>query len=174
VSPIIKPAILRRFLKKALNTLKGDWVILGGNVLPLLGSSVRPTSDIDLVPLGDASMAEQLQVMEICESLGLPPETANSAAGLFLKRVPGHEKKLVVVEEREGTRIMRPNAALFLRLKSARLTESDLADCIEMLRLESRTISAAERKSLRAELGRLFAAAAPEKRARIQALLDHL
>ncbi len=165
---------LKRFLKLALTKLRGDWVLLGGNVLPLLGSDIRPTTDIDFVPMGDAPSSDQLRVMEICEELGLPPEAANPAAALFLKRVAGYQKNLTLVDSTPKTRIFRPNAALFLKLKSARLSESDLLDCLEMLRIEGDTLKVTDRKNLVKTLKELLKTAESDKQKRIEELLLQL
>ena len=170
----ITRSTLGRFLKKALAELKGDWVVLGGNVLPLLGSETRPTSDIDFVPLQETDSASQLKVMEICESLGLPPEAANPAAALFLKRIPGHEKQLLLVDSSKKVRIYRPNAALFLKLKIGRFSESDLSDCLEILQLEGQTLTATDRKAIQASLKKMLTSAGADKRKRIEDLLSRL
>ena len=41
--------ILKKFLKIAGIELSGEWVLMGGTVLPLLGVDYRTTVDIDFV-----------------------------------------------------------------------------------------------------------------------------
>ena len=46
---------LRKFIGLAADSIVGDWVVIGGTVLPLLGAGNRATLDIDFVPVEDAS-----------------------------------------------------------------------------------------------------------------------
>jgi hypothetical protein len=123
MKPIDKK-LLAKFVQMAGDRLKGDWVIIGGTVLPLVGVHHRVTVDIDIVGPPDAGQEQTLVLMEICESLGLPVEAVNQAGAFFLRRIEGWERDLV-----------RPNTTLFILLKLPRLTESDLADCLELLKV---------------------------------------
>ncbi|MBF0443814.1 MAG: hypothetical protein HQK54_18040, partial [Oligoflexales bacterium] len=74
----ITEELIHSFLKLAGERLEGDWVILGGSVLPLLGINYRVTIDIDIGScLPDVSQKQILILMEIAEKLGLPVESVN-------------------------------------------------------------------------------------------------
>ena len=126
--------ILRKFLNLAGVRLKGDWVLIGGTVLPLLGVDHRITVDIDLVSLGKSSQGEMLEIMKLAADLGLPVETINSAGSYFFAKVPHSETDLVLLHQGKWARIFRPGATLFLILKVARMSESDFLDCIEWIK----------------------------------------
>ncbi len=88
--------ILQRFLKSVGDHLTGDWVIIGGTVLPLLGVDFRSTVDIDIVHLQrEQSNQQLLELMSLTEKLGLPIETINQAGALFLHRIPHFQEHLV-------------------------------------------------------------------------------
>lgn len=124
---------LHAFLKLAGDKLTGDWVIVGGSVLPMLGVDHRSTVDIDIAGPDDADMAQTLALMEIADSLGLPVEAINQAASYFLRRIDGWEQHLVPLHRGSSARLFRPDPTLFLLLKIPRLSESDLADCLAFL-----------------------------------------
>jgi hypothetical protein len=134
----ISQATVIRFLQLAGERLTGDWVIVGGSVLPLLGVDHRVTLDIDLASYDlDSSQRSMIILMDIARDIGLPVEAINQAAAYFLEKIPNWRDQLVVVQRGKSANFFRPNLILFLRLKLARLSESDLADCLEMLRLRS-------------------------------------
>jgi len=124
---------LARFIRLSGDRLKGDWVVIGGSVLPLLGVAHRVTVDIDLVGPEGATAAETLKLLELAESMGLPPEAINQAGALFLRRIKGWEQRLVLLHQGRTARLYRPDATLFIRLKLGRLSEADLTDCLVML-----------------------------------------
>lgn len=41
--------LLKEFLKRAGERLHGDWLLVGGTLLPAVGIDSRSTTDIDLV-----------------------------------------------------------------------------------------------------------------------------
>lgn len=129
MKPLTKQ-VLKKFLRLAPQTLQGEWILLGGALLPALGVETRATTDIDLVPLGEgtSSASATLALMDLALSLDLPVEAVNSAAGFFLSKIKDHRKDLVLIDESKKWRLYRPNFSLYLRLKAARLSESDLAD----------------------------------------------
>jgi hypothetical protein len=137
--------VLKKFLKLAGDRLQGDWVLIGGTVLIALEAEHRSTVDIDIVGLGNPTQEDTLRLMEIAEELRLPVESINQAGAFFLKKIDGFKKHLVPLHEGKTASIHRPDAVLYFRLKLARLTESDLADCIAFLRFASRE----ERKELK-------------------------
>lgn len=127
----IDASLLARFVRLATRRLSGDWVILGGAVLPLVGIPHRITYDIDIA--GPEGSDQSLEVLRIAESLGLPVEAVNQAGAFFLRRIEGWREHLIPVLERRRASVYRPNATLYVLTKIARLSESDLADCRKYL-----------------------------------------
>lgn len=124
---------MQEFLKLAGSRLKGDWVLLGGTVLPVLGIDYRVTVDIDLANR-DQDTSQTLELMNIAEDMGLPVETINQAGSFFLYRIPDFENKLELLHKGKSATIYRPNLELYFQLKIERLSESDTQDCLEYLR----------------------------------------
>lgn len=141
----ISSKISKRFLELAAKELKGDWVVMGGTVMILLGVKERFTVDIDLAGPKTATQAETLKLMTIAEKIGLSPEAINQAGAFFLNRIPHWEDNLVPVLKTKHFSLSRPNAFLFLQLKLGRLTESDLSDCLNMLKIEPLTPKQAQK-----------------------------
>jgi len=117
--------LLRRFLKRAGERLRGEWVLIGGTLLPALGIEHRVTTDIELVGLGAGERRQGLALMAVAEELGLPVESVNPAGAHFLAKVPYSKRDLVPLHEGGSAVIYRPGATLYLLLKIRRLTESD-------------------------------------------------
>ena len=130
----LDPRLLKQFVRRAADTVEGDWVVIGGTVLPLLGAGDRVTLDIDIIPVGEASQSDILDLMEIAEQMGLPVEAVNQAGAYFLKKIPDFEDHLILLLEGSSARIFRPDPTLFIRMKAHRLSESDLEDCLAILR----------------------------------------
>lgn len=124
---------LSTFLALALQRLEGDWILIGGAVLPLLGIDYRTTVDIDIVGPPGATQEQTLVLMAIAEELGLPVETINQAGAYFLRRQEGVGEQLLPLARSAKTTIFRPTATLYVLLKLSRLTETDLEDCQRML-----------------------------------------
>lgn len=121
-------ATLESFLSEAAERLVGDWVVIGGAALPLMGVGIRPTADKDIAGPEDASLGQSLVLLEIAEEVGLPVEAINQAAGYFLRRIEGWRQHVVMARAGRRGAIFRPDATLFVLLKLRRLTETDLAD----------------------------------------------
>lgn len=131
----ITPALLRKFVDLASRRLTGDWLIMGGTVLPLLGVDQRVTVDIDCVAgAGGATQDQMLKLMEIAVELGLPVETINSAGAHFLGKIAGHRSHWIELKKGPKATLYRPDLILFLQLKTARMSESDLEDCLAFLK----------------------------------------
>lgn len=124
---------MQRFVQAAGERLSGNWVIIGGAVLPLSGIEHRVTVDIDIAGPVKSTQAEMLILMEISENLGLPIEAVNQAGAFFLHKIPNWEESLVEIHRGKKATIFRPNVNLFIRLKIARLSEADLEDCLVFL-----------------------------------------
>ncbi len=127
--------LLQRFVDLAAERLRGDWVVIGGCVLPLLGIDHRVTLDIDVAGPKDADTEQVMILMEIAEELGLPVEAINQAGAFFLRRIEDWPEHIVEVRRGEHAALFVPDATLFLLLKIRRLTASDLSDCLEMIKL---------------------------------------
>ena len=135
---MITKNVLNKFLKLAIDQLNGDWIVIGGTVLPLSGVDFRVTTDIDFIKLDfNANNSETLKLMEIAESLKLPVETINQSGAYFLSKVEDIQQNLVLLEASKKCKIYRPNIYLFIKLKLERLSSTDLEDCIQMIKHHS-------------------------------------
>jgi hypothetical protein len=142
---VINTKISKKFLELAAKELKGDWVVMGGTVMVLMGVNERFTVDIDLAGPKTATQADTLKLMTIAEKIGLAPEAINQAGAFFLNRIPRWEDNLVPILQTKHFSLSRPNSFLFLQLKIARLSESDLGDCLNMLKIEPLTPKQAQK-----------------------------
>ena len=164
---------LDRFLQLAADRLDGDWVVVGGMVLPLVGIEHRVTLDIDVA--GPEGNRQTLELLELAAELGLAPEAVNQAAAFFLHRIEGWQDHLIPVRKGLRGTFHRPDATLYVLLKLWRLTETDLADCRLYLdwarahgeKPDAQRIRKAVRKELRAR-------PTAERCARLQAILASL
>ncbi|GJL53701.1 MAG: hypothetical protein NPIRA02_08330 [Nitrospirales bacterium] len=129
----ISKELLDQFFELASERLSGEWILLGGSVLPYLGRSIRATVDIDLATTSMRAGEWQLELMEIAELLSLPGETVNTAAEFFVRKIPGFENNLVRMYSKDDFFVYRPNVNLFIQLKLPRLSEADLEDSLEFL-----------------------------------------
>ena len=122
--------LLKKFLRLAAESLEGDWLLVGGTLLPAVGLNVRTTVDIDLVGLGKKEAAQGLELMRLTEKLGLSVETINQTASFFLNKIDYKKQDLLLLTEGKKARIYRPSLLLYWQLKLPRMTESDYTDCI--------------------------------------------
>ncbi len=129
---------LRRFVTLAGDRLSGEWLVIGGAVLPLLGVVHRTTVDIDLAGPDDAGNAQMVALMGIASELGLAPESINQAGAYFVRTIEGWRDEIVEFHRGSDATIFLPNVTLYLLLKIDRLSESDVDDCVERVRLGSR------------------------------------
>lgn len=162
---------LKQFLKKAGDKLKGQWLLVGGTLLPALGIDHRSTVDIDLVGLGETERASSMDLMDIAEGMGLSVESINQAAAYFVDKVGYTVDDLIPMVKSKSAIIYRPNFELYASLKMNRMTESDLSDCLEYLKFclkKNETINFTKVKK-RAQLASKGANA--DRKARIKALL---
>jgi hypothetical protein len=130
---ILDQKTLRRFMELAGDRLSGDWVIIGGCVLHILGIGQRTTFDIDVAGPKEAGMDQAVTLMEIAEEMGLPVESINQAGAFFLQRIEAWEEQVVAIHRGETATFHVPSATLFLLLKLGRLTEADLSDCLRII-----------------------------------------
>lgn len=165
---------MKRFLKIAGDRLEGDWVILGGAVLPSCGINSRITVDIDIAGPASATQKDSLILMEISESLGLPVETINQAGAFYLQKIPDWEGSLIKIHQGKSATFFRPNTKLFLLLKTVRLSESDLQDCLQLLTHDRKHYEGINLKEISALLKKSLKSAEAERAQRLQILLDSL
>jgi hypothetical protein len=132
----ITSKLVHQMMNLAEKHLKGDWVIIGGSVLTVLGISERVTVDIDLAGPIDSTQKDVLKLMEIAESIGLDVEAINQAGAFFLHKIPKWQDELVVIQKGSNVRFLRPNLCLFIKLKCGRMSETDLSDCLVMIKYE--------------------------------------
>lgn len=125
---------LKKFLQISSEKLSGEWVLIGGTVLPLIGIDYRVTVDIDLIGLDEKQLIQSLQLMEIAEQLGLPVETINQAGAFFLYKIKNFKNHLIVLSKGKNATIYRPDLELYISLKINRISQSDLSDCLEYLK----------------------------------------
>lgn len=111
-----------------LKNLQGDWILLGGGLLHVLGISERETIDIDLVPVNEITNRDQLNIMNVAVNNGYPPEVINFSAEFFVKRDSNWENEMVLLYENDNVRIFRPSKKFFRKMKEQRGTETDLLD----------------------------------------------
>lgn len=132
---MINAKVMKKFLEKSTSKLSGEWIIIGGTVLPLIGIDHRVTIDIDIVNLNfKSSNDDSLKLMEIAEELKLPIESINQAGAYYLSKIEDVADHLVLLQESKKCKIYRPDAYLFIKLKIERLSETDLADCIQFIK----------------------------------------
>ena len=105
---MINSKLMKKFIAKVLTNLEGEWVIIGGTVLTLLGIDERVTMDIDMVAINNKqSNSQSIKLMEIAESLGLPVEAINQAGEYFLSKVDGFQDHLILFAESKKCKIYR-------------------------------------------------------------------
>jgi len=129
MSRALNSKLLEKFLKLAGNKLTGDWLLVGGTLLPAVGIDVRSTVDIDIVSLNESGNDSQLKVMELAESLDLPVESINQAASFFVRKAGYTQRDIILLHKGRSATIFRPSLELFWKLKLARLSETDVEDC---------------------------------------------
>ena len=164
---------LEEFVRLAANSVEGDWVLIGGTVLPLLGAGDRATFDIDIVPVADAAQSDLIQLMEIAEGLGMPVESVNQAGAYFLRKIADFEEHLVLLHEGTRARIFRPDPTLYISLKVSRLSEADLEDCLSFITFAQEAGELLERPRLaRLIRSEIRGSESEQRRRRLETLLE--
>ncbi len=162
---------LQRLVRLAGERLTGDWVILGGVVVPLLGGRHRVTADIDIAAPDDANVDQLNELLRIARDLGLPVESINQTGAFFLRDIPGWRDELVALHRGTGATILVPNATLYVLTKVERLTESDLDDCVAILRLARQSGEQVDTKRLCGAVDAcLGASPSPARKKRLRSL----
>lgn len=151
---------------------------MGGTLLPAVGIDIRATIDIDFVGLGSKEKSQNLEIMNLAQDLGLSIESINQSAEFFLKQVGHTDRDLIpLLEGKQAGRrctIFRPSALLYLKLKIARLSESDLQDAIHYFQYCVKTGDSIDRSAIKSILARELAKEASEERKRSLGILTSI
>lgn len=170
----IDSKLLQKFVQLAGERLKGDWILIGGTVLPALGVNHRVTTDIDLVGLNNPAQDQTLALMSLAEELGLPVESINQAGAFFLKKISGFQDRMILIHRGKTAAIFRPDATLFLLLKIARMSESDLADCLQWIKRMKSEKEKIDVSLIQKAISSSRKNATPEQNARLARLMAEL
>ena len=126
------------------------------------------TLDIDVAGPDDAGSDQLLALMEIAEEIGLPVEAINQTGAYFLRRVDGWRDHLMAVHRGPRASVLRPDVTLYVLLKIGRLSETDLGDCREMLRLSRRLGEPSDEERLRGAIEDALAGPEASERKRVR------
>lgn len=148
----LTPEIIKKFVELARERLEGEWVIIGGALLPILNISNRATIDIDLIGPQKDQISEQLGMLKLSEELEIPIESINQAASMFLLRIPNWKDMLVELAVGIKMVLFRPNSTLFILLKISRLSEIDFEDCLNFLVFAKKNNEDIDKKKLDAAI----------------------
>ena len=113
--------------------LTGDFLLVGGALVALWLDPRRMSEDIDIIGF-EGESRERFALMELAQRHGLPIEAVNSAADFFVFRIADWREQVEVLQAGARGRVFRPTPTLFLLLKVGRLSETDLDDCVSLLR----------------------------------------
>lgn len=130
---MIKLESYQKFVNSVADEITGDWLIIGGSLLAILGAHQRVTADIDICPIGNMNNDLQLELMNLAIKCGLSIEAINPAADFFVKKIPNWKSSIVLFKKGQKGAIYRPSLELYFKLKLARCSESDLEDCLSFL-----------------------------------------
>jgi len=131
---LLTKELLEEFLNIAGDKLSGDWIVIGGTVLPLIGITYRVTVDIDFIGKTELQQTQNIELMNIVTELGLPVENINQAGAYFLSKIDNFEEHLILIHQGSSASIFRPNLFLYLQLKLNRLSETDFTDCVQYIK----------------------------------------
>jgi hypothetical protein len=145
----ISSMIMKKFLREAGERLSGEWLLLGGALLPALGIESRVTVDIDFIRISKEPFDPTLDMLKLSEKLGLPAGTINQAALIYVQKIKNYLAHLVEFYQGTKSTIFRPDATLFVLLKMKRMSESDLNDCMDFLKYAKKIKEKVDVKRLR-------------------------
>jgi hypothetical protein len=132
---MIDSKLMQKFLDLAHARLKGEWVIIGGTLLPLVGIDHRVTVDIDIINLDlNKTVDQTLELMDLAQTLNLPVETINQAGAYYFSKIVDAKDHIVLLQESANCKIYRQDVYLYMKLKIDRLSESDLMDVIHFIK----------------------------------------
>ncbi len=130
---MIKLESYQKFVNSVADEISGDWLIIGGSLLAILGAHQRVTADIDICPIEKMNNDLQLELMNLAIKCGLSIEAINPAADFFVKKIPNWKSSIVLLKKGQKGAIYRPSLELYFKLKLARCSETDLEDCLSFL-----------------------------------------
>jgi hypothetical protein len=84
---ILNQKKLKLVLKAAIEHLSGDWLWIGGSLLPLMGVMHRTTVDIDLVDISAGKKDQSLKLLDLAEKTNLPIGSINQVAAYYNKKM---------------------------------------------------------------------------------------
>ncbi len=128
---LLNEKILKKIVARISDDIEGDWIIIGGTVLTLLGVNHRVTVDVDIISFSGTSNQNQLDLMNIADALKLPVETINQAGSFYLQKISGWQKMVILLRKGKKGSIFRPDLQLYFILKLGRLSISDMEDCLQ-------------------------------------------
>jgi len=169
---------LAEIVSALADRVEGDWLLVGGAAAALWFAPRRTTQDLDIVAFDDAP-SRRMALFDAMVELSLPIEAVNSAADFFVKRIEGWRDHVELLRAGARGNVYRPDATLFLLSKIGRLSQTDLADCLALLRLVRRDRLLLDVTRLIAAIERLTppdAEGAPvvERRARLMRAIERL
>ena len=123
----------KRFLSSMITELEGDWVLIGGSLLAVINAESRLTADIDLCAVDELTNEKRLSLMKLADQAGLSIEAINLAADYFLKQIPNWKNSVVILQTGAKGNLYRPSLELYMALKLARGTMTDIKDCVSFL-----------------------------------------
>jgi hypothetical protein len=165
---------LKKFISTAGDRLKGNWVLVGGTLLHALEEDYRSTTDIDVVGIDAPDQGETLKLMEIAGELDLPVDSINQAAAFFLLKIPHFKDHLIPLHRGKKAVIFRPDVELYIRLKAARMKETDLDDCLAYLKGAKTRNEKVDLVQIEKLLISLEKKAAPAQKERLKDLLRYV
>jgi hypothetical protein len=166
--------LLNEFLEIAGQHLTGDWLLVGGTLLPAVGIDSRATVDIDFVGLTASERSQTLEVMDIAEKLSLPIETINQAAAYFVDKVSPKKADMIILKKGKRANIFRPSCEFYLKLKCERLSQSDLQDCMMYYEFCKKNGDKIDGASIKKHLNAVSKQQTGEKLKRLKQLLNSL
>jgi hypothetical protein len=123
---------IAHFIELVGERLRGDWLLVGGAAAALWFRDQRVTEDVDLFGL-DGTNRERADLLDLAAAESFPLEIVNTTADWFVRRIPDWREQLEVLHRGPNAVVYRPTATLYLLLKAARLTETDLDDCLALI-----------------------------------------
>lgn len=136
---MLNSKVLTKLAVKITNEVTGEWIIFGGSALYLLGIDSRSTIDVDIASFQTSTNEDSLKLMTIAQDLKLPIETINQAGAFFLNKIDGWQSRCKLSKKGKLGRVYIPNVDLYFELKAARMSSTDLADCLAYLAWAKKT-----------------------------------
>lgn len=159
--------ILNQLAEKITDEVKGDWLVFGGASLYLIGLDSRATIDVEVAPFLSSTNEDLLNIMSLADRLNLPIETINQAGSFFLTRIQNWQNRCHLIKKGKKGRIFIPEFDLYIELKSARMSESDLLDCLNYFKWIKETKKSYAREEISQILTLAHSKANPDQQRRL-------